>query len=55
MGRKRTKQQLEKALTALKNKTPKFKLMLDSKTIITVSKMEKVEFWKQKYPNAKLI
>ena len=23
--------------------------MLDLKTIITVSKMEKVEFWKQKY------
>tara|TARA_B110000467_G_C18304198_1_gene473469 strand:+ start:117 stop:284 length:168 start_codon:yes stop_codon:yes gene_type:complete len=55
MGRKKTTKQLEKKLAELKAKTPKFKLRLDEKTIITLSNIDKVSYWKNLYPNAKLI
>ena len=55
MGRKRTTKQLEKKLAELKAKTPKFKLKLNEKTIITLSNIDKVKYWKSLYPNAKLI
>ena len=55
MGRKRTTKQLQKKLAELKEKKPLFKLKLDSKTIITLSNKEKVQYWLTLYPNAKLI
>jgi ribosomal protein L29 len=55
MGRKKTTKQLEKKLAELKAKTPKFKLRLDEKTIITLSNIDKVSYWKTLYPNAKFI
>ena len=55
MGRKRTTKQLQKKLAELKEKKPLFKLKLDSKTIITLSNEEKVNYWRSLYPKAKLI
>ena len=55
MGRKRTAKQLEKKLAELKAKTPKFKLKLNEKTIITLSNIDKVKYWKSLYPNAQLL
>ena len=55
MGRKKTTKQLEKKLAELKAKTPKFKLKLNEKTIITLSNIDKISYWKSLYPNAKLI
>jgi ribosomal protein L29 len=55
MGRKKTTKQLEKKLAELKAKTPKFKLRLDEKTIITLSNIDKVSYWKTLYPNDKFI
>lgn len=55
MSRKKSKEQLEKRLNEIKTKEPKFKLRLNSKTIITLSDLKKVEYWKSLYPEAKLI
>ncbi len=32
-----------------------FKVRLDARTIITLSKLEALAFWKQRYPNAEVI
>ena len=34
---------------------PKIKVRLDKKTVITIRDMEKLEFWKSKYPKAVVI
>ena len=31
------------------------KVRLDSRTVITLSKLEALAFWKQRYPNAEVI
>lgn len=33
----------------------KIRVRLDNKTIITIKDMSKLDFWKEKYPNAKVI
>ena len=55
MARKRITKQLEKKLAELKAKTPKFKLKLNEKTIITLSNIDKVKYWKSLYPDAQLL
>ncbi len=40
---------------AVKELDPKIKVRLDSKTIITIRDMAKLEFWKEKFPNAVVI
>lgn len=32
-----------------------FKVRLDARTVITLSKMEALAFWKQRYPKAEII
>ncbi len=39
----------------VKELKPKIKVRLDSKTIITIRDMAKLEFWKEKFPNAVVI
>ena len=34
---------------------PNIKVRLDYKTVITIKDMEKLAFWKEKYPNAEVI
>jgi len=55
MARKKTKEKVEKIINEIKNSTPKFKLQLDSKTIITLKTEEQLEKWMSLYPKAKLI
>ncbi len=49
MARTRTKKSKVKELK------PKIKVRLDSKTVITIRDMTKLEFWKEKFPNAVVI
>jgi hypothetical protein len=39
----------------IKELKPKIKVRLDSKTVITIRDMAKLEFWKEKFPNAVVI
>ncbi len=39
----------------MKELKPKIKVRLDNKTIITIRDMTKLEFWKEKFPNAVVI
>lgn len=39
----------------IKELDPKIKVRLDSKTVITIRDMAKLEFWKEKFPNAVVI
>jgi hypothetical protein len=55
MARKKTKEKVEKIINAIKNSTPKYKLQLDAKTVITLKTEEQLEKWMSLYPNAKLI
>ncbi len=32
-----------------------FKVRLDARTVITLSKLDALAFWKQRYPNAQII
>jgi hypothetical protein len=41
--------------TKIKELQPKIKVRLDNKTIITIRDMEKLDFWKEKYPDATVI
>lgn len=34
---------------------PKIKVRLDAKTVITIRDMAKLEFWKERFPNAVVI
>jgi len=47
MGRPRTRKS-----SKVKELKPKIKVRLDSKTIITIRDMGKLDFWKEKYPDA---
>lgn len=38
-----------------KPERPRFRLRLDSRTIVTVRSKEALEMWMNKYPNAKLV
>lgn len=40
---------------AIKEGLKAFKVRLDSRTVITLSKLETLAFWKQRYPNAVVI
>ena len=55
MARKKTKEKVEKILNEIKNSTPKYKLQLDSKTIITLKTQEQLDKWMELYPKAQLI
>lgn len=39
----------------VKELQPKIKVRLDAKTIITIRDMAKLDFWKEKFPNAVVI
>ena len=39
----------------VKELKPKIKVRLDSKTVITIRDMAKLDFWKEKYPKAVII
>lgn len=52
MARPRTRARKSKKVKELK---PKFKVRLDNKTVITIRDMSKLEFWKEKYPEASII
>lgn len=39
----------------VKELQPKIKVRLDSKTVITIRDMTKLEFWKEKFPDAVVI
>lgn len=39
----------------MKELKPKIKVRLDNKTIITIRDMTKLEFWKEKFPDAVVI
>jgi hypothetical protein len=39
----------------IKELEPNIKVRLDSKTIITIRDMTKLEFWKERFPNAVVI
>lgn len=39
----------------IKELQPKIKVRLDAKTVITIRDMTKLDFWKEKYPNALVI
>ena len=55
MARKKTKEKVEKIINEIKNSTPKYKLQLDAKTVITLKTEEQLEKWMELYPKAKLI
>lgn len=55
MARKKTKEKVEKIINEIKNSTPKFKLQLDSKTVITLKTQEQLDKWMTLYPKAQLI
>ncbi|MGV6862249.1 MAG: hypothetical protein ACWA41_10780 [Putridiphycobacter sp.] len=55
MARKKTKEKVDKIINEIKNSTPKFKLQLDSKTIITLKTKEQLDKWMSMYPKAELI
>lgn len=55
MARKKTKEKVEKIINEIKNSTPKYKLQLDSKTVITLKTEEQLEKWMSLYPKAQLI
>jgi len=55
MARKKTKEKVEKIINEIKNSTPKFKLQVDNKTIITLKTQEQLDKWMSLYPKAKLI
>jgi len=55
MARKKTKEKVEKIINEIKNSTPKFKLQLDSKTVITLKTEEQLEKWMSLYPKAQLL
>ena len=55
MARKKTKEKVEKIINEIKNSTPKFKLQLDSKTVITLKTQEQLDKWMELYPKAQLI
>jgi len=44
-----------KKKTKIKELKPKIKVRLDSKTVITIRDMAKLDFWKEKFPNAVVI
>jgi len=44
-----------KKKTKIKELQPKIKVRLDSKTVITIRDMAKLDFWKEKFPNAVVI
>ncbi|NEN22666.1 hypothetical protein G3O08_03990 [Cryomorpha ignava] len=50
MGRPRTRKS-----SKVKELKPKFKVRLDAKTVITIRDMGKLEFWKEKFPDAMVI
>ena len=50
MGRPRTRKSSE-----VKELKPKFKVRLDSKTVITIRDMAKLDVWKEKFPDAMVI
>lgn len=50
MARPRTKKR-----DKVKELKPKIKVRLDSKTIITIRDMTKLDFWKERFPNAVVI
>jgi len=52
MARPRTRARKNTKVKVLK---PKIKVRLDSKTVITIRDMEKLEFWKEKFPEAMVI
>ena len=39
----------------VKERQPKIKVRLDSRTIITVRDESKLDFWREKYPNLEVI
>ncbi len=45
----------KKKNTKVKELKPKIKVRLDSKTIITIRDMTKLDFWKEKYPDAAVV
>lgn len=55
MARKKSKAKVEKILNEIRNSKPKFKLQLDSKTIITLKTQEQLNKWMELYPKAQLI
>ena len=55
MARKKSKEKVEKILNEIKSSKPKFKLQLDSKTIITLKTKEQLNKWMEMYPKAELI
>jgi|GEM_PF-1672443 len=55
MARKKTKEKVEKIINEIKNSTPKYKLQLDAKTVITLKTEEQLEKWMSLYPKATLI
>lgn len=50
MGRPRTRKS-----SKVKELKPRIKVRLDSKTVITIRDMGKLEFWKEKFPDAIII
>lgn len=55
MARKKSKAKVEKILNEIRNSKPKFKLQLDSKTVITLKTQEQLNKWMELYPKAQLI
>ncbi len=55
MGRKISQTKQAKILNQLKNAVPKIKVSIDTRTIITISNMEKFAKWKKMYPHAQII
>ncbi|MFT5823438.1 MAG: hypothetical protein ACI8ZM_004699 [Crocinitomix sp.] len=55
MARKKSKAKVQKIINEIKNSTPKFKLQLDRRTIITLKTEEQLSKWMQLYPKAELI
>jgi len=52
MARPRTRARKSSKVKELK---PKIKVRLDNKTIITIRDMGKLDFWKEKFPDAMVI
>lgn len=55
MARKKSKEKVEKIIQEIKQSTPKFKLKVDAKTIITLKTQEQLNKWMEMYPKAQLI
>lgn len=55
MGRKQTKDQIETGLSKNKSKKLLIKLRLNATTTVTLSNKDKMAYWLNLYPNAKLV